>query len=43
MLEVSIPMKVTLSLENSYYFFFFCDQREEIYRERALFLKCPQT
>ena len=24
-------------------FFFFCDQREEIYRERALFLKCPQT
>lgn len=32
---------ITLSLENSYYIF--CDQREEIYREWALFLKCPQT
>lgn len=41
MLEVPIPMKVTLSLENSYYIF--CDQREEICREWALFLKCPQT
>ena len=30
MLEVSIPMKVTLSLENSYYFFFLRPERRNL-------------